>query len=193
MTWQPRRRRFLQGMFVTAAGSLAGCSNDSSSNDQGNGSTTGAPTTASKTAPPSTTSDPTPSATATRTTVPNPEERAKRWLKNANNYDGTIADKTNEVRVTVSVGADGKNDLDGFAFDPPGIRIETGTEVTWLWTGEGGKHNVMEIDGRFTSGTPESGGGTTYIRTFEEPGLYRYKCSSHGNALNMRGAVIVEY
>ena len=189
MTWQSPRRLFLQGVLVAATGGLAGCSGESTNDDGGTDERTGG----ASTTPSPTPTESTPTATATRTPVENPEAKIDSWLKHAQIYDGTITDERDQPKVTVSVGADAKDGFDGFSFDPPAIRITTGTEVTWLWTGDGGKHNVEEKNGRFTSGEPESGGGTTYLRTFERPGLYLYKCASHGNELNMRGAVLVEY
>ncbi|MFD1587624.1 halocyanin domain-containing protein [Halorientalis brevis] len=190
MTWQPLRRQVLQGMVVAATGGLAGCSNDSTNDDRKASNATSVDGKTQTTAEPQ---PQTATATATRTPVANPEEKVDNWLKHAQIYDGTILDERDQPRVTVSVGADAKDGFDGFSFDPPAIRITTGTEVTWLWTGDGGKHNVTEIDGGFTSGEPESGGGTMFVHTFDQAGLYRYKCTSHGNELNMRGAVIVEY
>jgi len=67
------------------------------------------------------------------------------WFENVDNDDGE-ADRTDESTVTVAVGAD-----DGFAFEPAAICVTTGTTVVWEWTGEGGRHNVVERDGAFAS------------------------------------------
>ncbi|MFB6178306.1 MAG: halocyanin domain-containing protein [Halorientalis sp.] len=114
----------------------------------------------------------------TATPIANPKEKIDNWLKNVEIYDGTITDKTADPRVTIIVGADGKNGLDGFSFDPPAVRVKTGTAVSWVWEGQGGKHNVVDTKGRFDSGPPEAGGGTTFRHTFEDPGLYLYKCGT---------------
>ncbi|GAB3683838.1 hypothetical protein GCM10028857_12020 [Salinarchaeum chitinilyticum] len=106
------------------------------------------------------------------------------WLSGANNYDG-IQDFTGQEQVTVDVGAG-----NGLAFGPAAIRVDPGTTVTWEWTGNGGPHNVSAVDGSFRSGdtTPEA--GTTYERTFEEAGEFRYVCEPHQGA-GMKGAVVV--
>lgn len=107
------------------------------------------------------------------------------WLADASEYDG-VEDHTGQDAVTVDVGAAG-----GLAFGPPAIRVEPGATVTWEWTGNGGPHNVAEVDGAFRSGetTPEV--GTTFEYTFESAGEFRYVCEPH-EAAGMKGAVVVE-
>ena len=108
------------------------------------------------------------------------------WLSDARNYDG-IQDHTGEDEVTVQVGA-GSN---GLAFGPAAIRVEPGTTVIWEWTGEGGTHNVSEVDGAFRSGDAVAEAGTTFEYTFESAGEFRYVCEPH-ESVNMKGAVVVE-
>ena len=106
------------------------------------------------------------------------------YLSDANNYD-SVQDMTGEDSVTVEVGAG-----NGLAFGPAGIQVDSGTTVTWEWTGEGGGHNVVDEDGKFESEIV-SEGGHTFEYTFEESGTTRYYCAPH-KASGMKGAVVVE-
>ena len=108
------------------------------------------------------------------------------YLGDANLYDGSAEDMTGEDSVTVEVGA-GDN---GFAFDPAAIRVDSGTTVTWEWTGEGGQHNVVDEDGGFESDLAEEE-GHTFEQTFDESGNVRYYCNPHRTS-GMKGGVIVE-
>jgi halocyanin-like protein len=105
---------------------------------------------------------------------------------NANLYEGEIVDETGTDNPTVMVGAG-----EGFAFDPPAIRVSSGTTVTWEWTGAGGNHNVVENDGEFDSGETVDEEGHTFEHTFEESGNFTYVCEPHEVA-GMLGAVVVE-
>jgi halocyanin-like protein len=106
------------------------------------------------------------------------------WLADVPNYDGSVADRTGDDSVTVAVGAG-----NGLFFDPPAVRVTTGTTVVWEWTGQGGQHNVAEETRAFESelATTE---GTTFERTFDEPGVVRYLCVPH-QAVGMKGVVEV--
>lgn len=108
---------------------------------------------------------------------------ASDYLSGANNFDG-IVDKTGSDSVTVKVGA-----ANGFAFGPAAIRIETGTTVTWEWTGNGGNHNVVAEDGTFDSGEAVPSG--PFEHTFESSGTYNYFCQPHKMS-GMKGSVVVE-
>jgi len=110
---------------------------------------------------------------------------AESYLSDANNYDG-IVDRTGEDAVTVDVGA-GQN---GLAFGPAGVRVSPGTTVTWEWTGEGGRHNVVANDGSFDSGETVGEAGTTFEHTFESEGTYTYICVPH-ESVGMLGAIVV--
>lgn len=121
-----------------------------------------------------------------------PEELADQYLSDndANLYDGSIEDMTGEDQITIDVGAD-----DGLAFEPPAVRVDTGTTVVWEWTGEGGNHNVApdgptQLDGFGQSDTTDEAGHTVED-TFDEAGAALYVCSPHAGQ-NMYGAVIVE-
>ncbi len=109
------------------------------------------------------------------------------WLDGANGYDGTVADKTGNGEVTVKVGSGSK----GYGFSPPAVHVDTGTTVKFEWTGEGGSHNVVSQDGGpLDSGSPAGGSGVQYEHTFEESGIFNYKCVPH-ESLGMLGSVVV--
>lgn len=67
-------------------------------------------------------------------------------------------------------------------FTPDAIRIPAGTAVTWRFH-DRVEHNVTG-DG-FASPTRTGG---TFTHTFDEPGVYGYRCTLHGP---MRGRLIV--
>jgi len=165
MNGQIRRRDVLRGIGVTAmAGALAGCSTETQ-NDGGDGGGDGGDGGGGE--------------------VPSEVDD---YLSDANLYDGSIADMTGESNPTVMVGAGDQ----GYAFDPPAIRVSTGTTVTWEWTGSGGGHNVVHDGDEFSSGDEYiSEAGHTYEYTFEETDNYLYYCVPH-ESLGMLGAVVVE-
>jgi len=105
------------------------------------------------------------------------------WFAGVDNFDGTD-DWTDEDAILVAVGAAG-----GLAFDPPAVRVETGTTIIWEWTGQGGGHNVVAENGAFESETHRDS-GTQFEHTFGEPGVYRYLCTPHQTS-GMKGAVHV--
>jgi serine/threonine-protein kinase len=107
----------------------------------------------------------------------------------ANNYDGNVADETGSDSVTVMVGA-GEN---GLAFDPAAVQVDSGTEITWEWTGNGGQHNVIgdaEPTATLDSGEAVSEEGNTYSETLDTAGTYGYFCDPHRSS-GMYGAVEV--
>jgi len=109
----------------------------------------------------------------------------------ANGYDGTMVDETGSDSVTVEVGT-GDN---GFGFTPAAVVVDSGTTVTWEWTGEGGQHNVLAADASPVGMDVESEliaeAGHTAEHTFEGTDNYIYVCSVH-SANGMHGAVVVE-
>jgi len=109
------------------------------------------------------------------------------WMENVANYDGVV-DETGSDEVTVSVGAQGNGGA--FAFEPPAVRISTGTTVVWEWTGEGAQHNVVAEGGAFESDL-SSEAGFTFEHTLSEAGTHTYACTPH-ESLGMKGAVVVE-
>mgnify|MGYP000182786547 CR=1 FL=1 len=108
------------------------------------------------------------------------------FLSNVSNFE-SVTDRTGEDAVTISVGAEGNNGA--FAFDPPAVRVDPGTTVTWEWTGNGGQHNVSDVAGNFESDTSGES-GFTFEQAFEEAGVVRYVCVPH-ETMGMKGAVIV--
>ncbi|WP_255169574.1 halocyanin domain-containing protein [Natrononativus amylolyticus] len=97
-------------------------------------------------------------------------------------YDGTLesvdhpgtVDWTGEDEVTVAVGTG----REGMGFAPRAIRIDAGTTVVWEWTGDGGRHDVVDTDGAFDSGQ-SAAEGHTFEYAFDEPGTYTYVCVPH--------------
>ena len=106
------------------------------------------------------------------------------WLGGLQDYDGPV-DRTGESEVAVTVGAGS----DGLAFDPLAVTVDIGTTVVWEWTGRGGRHNVVDRDGAFTSEYHDDE-GATFEYTFEETGTFAYYCEPH-QALGMKGGVRV--
>lgn len=107
------------------------------------------------------------------------------FLSGANEYDGSIVDRTGQESVAVDVGAGG----DGLAFTPAAVLIDAGTSVTWEWTGKGNMHNVVAEDGSFESGY-YSDAGATFEHGFDETGDYTYFCEPH-KATGMKGGIAV--
>jgi serine/threonine-protein kinase len=108
-------------------------------------------------------------------------------LDGANLYAGSVEDHTGEDEVTVMVGAG-----DGLAFEPPAIRIDSGTTVVWEWTGNGGTHNVASVEGSesdFKSDLYDSE-GETFEQSFDNTGIQLYVCEPH-ETQGMKGAIEV--
>jgi halocyanin-like protein len=111
------------------------------------------------------------------------------WFSNVGNYDGTTVDRRGEDSIEIAVGAEGNGG--NFAFDPPAVIVNPGTEILWHWTGQGSTHNVVsDGDGPLDSGDAVQAEGTTYSYTFEETGIFKYLCEPHAS-LGMKGAVVV--
>ncbi|SDE71411.1 halocyanin domain-containing protein [Halorientalis regularis] len=155
---------------MTVAGALAGCSGGGNNGDGGDDGGDGNNTTTSG---------------GGGASVPG-EVDTYLSDNDANGYDGSAADMTGQDTVEISVGAGDR----GYAFDPAAAVVSAGTEVTWVWTGNGGQHNVVSTDDAFES-ERQSSAGATFAHTFEEAGNYTYYCVPH-EALGMHGAVIVE-
>lgn len=112
----------------------------------------------------------------------------------ASNYDGTIIDGRDESTIQVDVGAGSA----GTEFEPAAVAVSPGTTVEWVWTGDGGGHNVEaepdgqlgESDYEFSSGDVVTGEGETYEYTFEDTGIALYHCVPH-LSIGMKGAIVV--
>jgi halocyanin-like protein len=109
------------------------------------------------------------------------------WFSNVGNFE-SVVDETGSDRVTVAVGAQGNGGA--FAFDPPAVRVSTGTTVVWEWTGQGAQHNVAGEGGTFESQLSAEE-GFTFEHTFSSAGTDTYACTPH-RTLGMKGAVVVE-
>lgn len=121
-----------------------------------------------------------------------PVERGNAFLSDndASLYEGELVDETGSDEVTISVGAG-----TGTAFDPPGVRVDTGTTVIWEWTGQGGNHNVVPTGDTdfedFGQSETTDEEGYTIQNTFEEAGVAMFLCEPHA-AQGMYGAVVIE-
>ncbi|WP_336003124.1 halocyanin domain-containing protein [Halorientalis halophila] len=195
MTRRSKRRAFLRTAVAATAVGVAGCSDDGAGNGDGDPDEDDEPQQTETATDEGTNETTEPQQTVEEPDAPeevqNPQEAVDDWLSNTKNYDGTIQDATGTPDITVDVGAD---DTSGgnFAFAPAAIRVTEGTAVQWQWVDGSSAHNVRERDQLFDSGSPVASSGKTYQVTFEEPGVYLYRCTNHGGALGMRGAVIVE-
>nr|WP_269453355.1 halocyanin domain-containing protein [Natronomonas moolapensis] len=119
-----------------------------------------------------------------------PEARAETFVSDneANLYEGSLDDMTNQDEVVIETGA-GEN---GFSFNSPGMVVSTGTTIVWEWTGEGGGHNVVSEDGsdyEFESELTDEA-GYTIEQTVDEAGAVLYACIPH-RAQGMYGAIAV--
>lgn len=110
------------------------------------------------------------------------------WMENVGNYD-SVVNKTGSDEVTVTVGAKGNDG--NFAFDPPAIRISTGTTVVWKWNGKGGTHNVHAMEGADFKSKLTDKEGFTFEHTFQESGTVKYQCDPHVS-MGMKGVVVVK-
>lgn len=157
------RRQFLVGWTATVATPLAGCASDG------------------------------------RRTPSGAQQRVIDYLNSdptADNFDGSFAYLTGmeagpeEADVVVDVGARGNGG--NFAFDAPAIKITAGTVMSWRWTGNGRKHNVVshsKSDFDFDSGAPKATG--QFERTFDTPGVGLHYCEPH-RSRGMKGGFVVE-
>jgi halocyanin-like protein len=178
MVPQLERRQLLATAAMALAGTAAGCTQAQSAGDANE-----SPAADTTTESPTDTTTTTPTATATET-VPDFDG----WLDDVENYDYTVADRTDTDEVVVTVGATGNGGP--FGFEPPVIQVEPGTTVRWKWTGNGGGHNVVADDGAFDSGDVLPEQGVHFTHTFEEAGVHKYYCAPH-HAIGQRGVVVV--
>jgi len=180
------RRRFLEltGATTTAA-ILAGCGGPGGNGDGGNGGGNGDEDTEMEAETETEGGNETEGETTTE--GGDNMELVEGYLEDTDNYD-SVEDQTGSDQVTVLVGAEGNGG--NFAFEPPAISVDSGTEVVWEWTGEGGTHNVVHEDGEFQSELKEEE-GATFSYTLEEARAFLYFCEPH-RSVGMKGAVIVE-
>ena len=172
MNWSPSRRSYLRGTALAGLIGIAGCvSNTNPSQSSTQSTETGSVVT-----------------TDTTTASSTPVQSVETGLADANGYDGTPKRFGVGVQPTISVG---EPTDDGIAFDPPVVHVRQMTNVRWDWTGHGGKHNVVAVDGTFDSGQTNAQPGTGYHYIFEETGVYPFFSAPHRSD-GMKGAVIVE-
>jgi plastocyanin len=76
-------------------------------------------------------------------------------------------------------------ELGGFAFSPPGLEVQAGTEVTWT-NHDPTTHTVSADAGEFDSGALDP--GATFSATFTDSGQFTYMCQIHPT---MKGKVTV--
>lgn len=121
------------------------------------------------------------------TAEPIDDDEEADWLDPVGNWDGEAADFRGEEEVEVMNGEVEGTDQE-YVYEPPEIYVDSGTEVTWVWSGDIG-HSVTHRDGEFDSENI-SGDGETWSYVFEEDGVYEYYCRPH-QALNQKGRVVV--
>lgn len=200
-----RRTCVETGAALLAGGLLAGCtgggddSSDGTTTDEGGSSTpatttdtadetsAGAGTDGEETSAAAGTAGTETSPTGTASgEIPALSADAKEYLSDARSYSGGgPADYTGQSEVSVENGAGTR----GMAFDPAAIAVSPGTTVVWQWTGRGGEHDVVAVDGSFESELVESS-TKTFSHTFEESGEWTYNCSEHEDK-GMKGVVVV--
>jgi len=181
------RRTVVRGLGVlTVTGALAGCSGGGGDSTTESGDDGGGETTES--------GDDGGGDTTTESgngggggTVAVPSEVSD-YLSETSNFDGSLADMTGQSSVTVEVGVSGNNG--NFAYGPAAIAVDSGTTVTWEWTGQGSQHNVVAESGGDFESELVGESGHTFEQTFEESGVVTYYCTPH-EALGMKGAVVV--
>ncbi|MBX0323034.1 halocyanin domain-containing protein [Halomicroarcula sp. F13] len=163
------RRQFLASTALTGLAATAGClSTGETSQAVGDASDGG-------------------STESTETAELTPPDSLGEWLVDANGYDGEPHRYGAGSRPSVWVG---EPTDDGLAFAPPVVEVVPMTKVRWDWTGHGGQHNVVALDGTFDSGRTNAQSGTCYQYLFEEPGTYPYVSEPRRDD-GMKGAVVV--
>jgi plastocyanin len=83
--------------------------------------------------------------------------------------------------------ADRTIELQAERFAPATVTVSQGDTVTFVW--RAGFHNVVFDDGA-SSGAPVGDAGTTYARTFDRAGTFRFVCETH-LSVGMVGSVTV--
>lgn len=101
------------------------------------------------------------------------EEAAERAREGADRAEGVIDD------VNVSI--------EGFAYSPERVEIDTGQEVTWI-NEDDAPHTVTAKNESFDSGNLAT--GDEFSERFTETGEFAYFCTVHGED-TMSGTVVV--
>ncbi|WP_340100012.1 halocyanin domain-containing protein [Salinibaculum salinum] len=176
-----RRRTILRTAGIALTGAIAGCSGGESTDDE----TTDDETTDVES---DETEQPAETSTTTADDGTQSPPSVDEFLAETSNYE-SIEDRTGTDSVEVQVGteANGAN----FGFSPPAIRIDQGTSVTWVWTGNGGIHNVVARYGADFRSEQTDESGHTVTESFDESGTVLYVCDPH-EGTGMKGAIVVE-
>jgi len=98
---------------------------------------------------------------------------------------GSPYGEANAKRIDAATVAVNMKDLH---FAPKGIKVKTGTTVTWT-NDDSVVHNVRQVKSVFLSPT-EMLPGETFSFKFDKPGIYRYQCTFHHPSMD--GVLIVE-
>jgi len=130
-------------------------------------------------------------ATTTAGTAAAQGEEEPDWPSGVDNGNlGTYEDARGEDEVTVTVGADD----DGLAFDATKLWVDPDTTITWEWSGAGGAHNVVTVEGEaaLDSGDAVGTEGHTYEYevTEADAGITHYVCVPH-DAVGMHAGIAV--
>ena len=99
---------------------------------------------------------------------------------------GSVVGLTNSTG-TRAPAAPGEVNIQGFAFGPADLTVETGATVTWTNL-DNADHTVTQTGGLVFK-SPDVATGDTFEVRFDEPGAYQYICKFHPA---MRGTVTVE-
>ena len=70
----------------------------------------------------------------------------------------------------------------GTQWSPDDVTIDMGDTVTW--SNGGGVHNVRFNDGSYTEPPQPDDSSWSVERTFDTPGIFRYRCGFHGSAMS---------
>lgn len=186
---QRGRRTVLRGVgTVAVAGLVAGCGSSRGDGDSegGNGGSGDSSDESPESDSPG--ADSSDGAGDTETPTADRQTTVEAHLADTSNFDGFV-DRTGTESVAVAVGAEGNGAF--FAFDPPAVRVDAGTTVTWEWTGQGAVHNVSAVEGADFESETTDAEGHMFEYTFDEPGTVLYVCVPH-RGTGMKGAVVVE-
>lgn len=176
MGYTPARRDVLQAATVAGVAGLAGC-----------GSVIGGDNTGAEASDDERNDDSDEPAYKPADQL-SPPDSVEEWLADANGYRGEQTRTGIDGRAEIQVG----NEYDdGLGFAPVVVEVPPMTNVRWNWTGHGGAHNVVALDGTFDSGRSNAKSGTSYYYVFEEPGTYPF-VSEPGRSDGMKGAVVVK-
>jgi halocyanin-like protein len=179
------RRRLVQGMAATLA-ALAGCVGGDSGDSDG-GAESDNPDDSEDSSDSDDSDDSDDSSDSGDLTAEEAQVDSYLTDNDANGYDGTdsLVDATGQAELTIEVGPGGDR-----RFDPVAVRISRGTTVTWEWLSDG--HSVEQTASEFEfRSTRVRNEGTTHQHTFEDTGVFRYRCLPHA-AQGHHGAIIVE-